>query len=256
LSIFRKFRKVGSLVFFSRFHRKDFPLHLNEPLISFTFDDVPPSAATMGENILKKFGYCGTYYLAAEYMMSNGFDFEGSGGHLLQEITERGGELACHTYSHLHFLDADRQQIISDLEKNRDFIETRVAGYKVKNFSYPFGEQTLHARAIVKDRFNSARSNYRGINLDKIDLNCLKSVRLYESVPPDEIFRVIDKATRKKGWLIFYTHDVVPEPSVEGCSPGYFEKIVQYCFDRRIRVLPINRALEFIRGDLSGQALQ
>jgi hypothetical protein len=99
---------------------------------------------------------------------------------------------------------------------------------------------------IIKNKFKSGRSIYKGINNNKVDLNCLKSVRIYESIVPDEIIAMIELAIRLNGWIIFYTHDVEQNPSKEGCSPGYFEAVVRYCFEKKLKVLPVNRVLEII----------
>ena len=246
MKIYFKLRKAVSLFVLTKLHQKNVRLKLKEPVVSFTFDDIPRSAVTNGESILKKYNYSGTYYISAEFMRQNGFDFEGVDSRIMQQIVEGGGELACHTYSHLHFFTSSRGQIISDLERNQQFVERIVLGYKLENFSYPFGEQTSIARAVIGKRFKSGRSIYRGINNDKVDLNCLKSVRLYESTGQEELISIIDTAIRKNGWIIFYTHDVAPNPSREGCSPGHFEAIVRYCFEKKLKVLPVNRVLEMI----------
>ena len=246
MSIYLKFRKAVSLFVLSKLHKKIINLNLKEPVISFTFDDAKRSAVTNGESILKKYNYSGTYYISAECMRENGFDFDGADSRLMQQIVEGGGELACHTYSHLHFFGSNRNQIISDLEKNQQFIEKFIDGYKLENFSYPYGEQTSLSRAVIGKRFRTGRSNYKGINNNRVDLNCLKSVRLYESTGQEEIVSIIDTAIRKNGWIVFYTHDVVENPSKEGCSPGHFEAVVRYCFEKKLKVLPVNRALEII----------
>jgi peptidoglycan/xylan/chitin deacetylase (PgdA/CDA1 family) len=221
-------------------------LDLKEPIVSFTFDDVPISAVINGERILKKYNYSGTYYIAAGLMINKGFDFNESDSLVFKQIVADGGELGCHTFNHLHFFKSNRGQIISDLEKNQLFIEENMAGYKFQNFSYPFGEQTASARAVIKNRFRSGRSNYDGINFCNVDLNCLKCIRLYELVSLDRIKSKINKAISKKGWIIFYTHDVELSPSKEGCTPWYFEEVVKYCFDRKLTVLPVNKVLDLI----------
>jgi peptidoglycan/xylan/chitin deacetylase (PgdA/CDA1 family) len=236
-------------MFVSKLHSKNICLNLKEPIVSFTFDDIPRSAISNGENILGKYNYAGTYYISVELMRKNGFDFDGTDSRVLQQIVERGGELACHTCNHLHFFKSSRDAIVPDLEKNQELIEKYVTGYKFENFSYPFGEQTVAARTIIKNKFKSGRSIYKGINNNKADLNCLKSVRIYESIAPDEIIAMIELAIRSNGWIIFYTHDVEQNPSKEGCSPGYFETIVRYCYEKKLKVLPVNRVLEIIESD-------
>jgi peptidoglycan/xylan/chitin deacetylase (PgdA/CDA1 family) len=215
--------------------------------VSFTFDDIPRSAFANGERILRKYNYAGTYYISAGYMQMNGFDFNGADSHVLQQIVDGGGELACHTYNHLHFFKSGREQIIADIEKNRQFIEKHVTGCKLENFSYPFGEQTSTARDIIRKKYKTGRSVYRGINNNKVDLNCLKSVRVYESIPKEEVISMIEEAVSSNGWIILYTHDVEPNPTPEGCTPGYFEEVVSYCFEKKLKVLPVNKVLDMIK---------
>ena len=246
MNLYFKVRKAISLFFVSKLHSKNIFLNLKEPVVSFTFDDIPRSAITNGEKILKKYNYSGTYYISLQLMKARGFDFDTKDVHILQQIVKGGGELACHTYSHLHFFRSGRRQIVSDLEKNQQFIEKYIDGYRLENFSYPFGEQTSVARDVISRRFKSGRSIYSGINNKKVDLNCLKSVRIYESIPQDEIISIINQAIRSRGWIIFYTHDVDPNPSKEGCSPGYFEAIVKYCSEKKLKVLPVNKVLAMI----------
>lgn len=242
-----KLRKALSFFIFSRFYQKKVSLKLKEPLISFTFDDIPRSAIENGEALLRKYNYSGTYYISLGLMENEGFDFSRDDSRILNKIVDRGGELACHTYSHLHFFKANRQKIFSDLQKNQSSIENFVPGYKFKNISFPFGEQTLKARRIFRDKFRSARSVYRGINSGNVDLNCLKSVRLYENNSLPIIFSIINEAVEKKAWIIFYTHDVMDNPTEIGCSPGYFEEVVRYCHEKKLKVLTVNDALNFIQ---------
>ena len=107
------------------------------------------------------------------------------------------------------------------------------------------------ARYVISRIFKSGRSNYRGINNRKVYLNCLKSVRIYESIAQDEIIAIIDQAIRSRGWIVFYTHDVDPNPSKEGCSPEHFEAIVRYCSEKKLKVLPVNKVLAMINNSFN-----
>lgn len=242
-----KFRKALAFYIFAHFYKKPVSLKLDEPMISFTFDDVPRSAIDNGEAILKKYNYSGTYYISIDLMKREGFDFKAADSGVLNQLVESGSELACHTYSHLHFFEAGDDEIITDLKENLHSIETLVPGYQFKNISYPFGEQSLKARKILREKFRSARSVYRGINSGDVDLNCLRSIRLYNSISISEIFKIIDRAIETKSWIIFYTHDVDSNPSSIGCSPGYFEEVVKYCHEKKLKVLTINEALDLIQ---------
>ena len=52
----------------SRLHRRTIPLGDRGPIVSFTFDDFPRTAATAGAAILESFGARGTFYTAAGLM--------------------------------------------------------------------------------------------------------------------------------------------------------------------------------------------
>jgi peptidoglycan/xylan/chitin deacetylase (PgdA/CDA1 family) len=241
-----KFHKALAFYVLNRFYKNETVIRLREPVISFTFDDVPRSAIENGQAILNKYGFPGTFYISMKLMSEEGFDFKKSDAELLGRIVDKGSELACHTFSHLHFFSSDEKDILSDLQNNQAFIESILPGYRFQNISYPFGEQTLAARKIMKQRFRSARSVYRGLNAGKTDLNCLRSVRLYDTISLDSVFDMIQTAVDKKAWLIFYTHDVMENPSAYGCSPSYFEEVVRHCHDKNLNVLTVNETLDFV----------
>jgi peptidoglycan/xylan/chitin deacetylase (PgdA/CDA1 family) len=247
VNLYFKFRKAFSYFISSKFYKREASLHLTEPIISFTFDDVPVSAIINGERILKKYNFSGTYYISLGLMEQEGFDFKNGDDEMLKKLVEDGGELACHTFRHLHMFKSDKGQIISDLEKNQQTLQQYIRKYRFENFSFPFGEQSVKARKITRNKYKSARSVYQGINSGKVDLNGLKCFRLYESIPLSKIYAAINKAIEINGWLIFYTHDVKDNPSDVGCSPAYFEEVAKYCKEKKLKVLTINDALDFIK---------
>jgi hypothetical protein len=53
---------------------------------------------------------------------------------------------------------------------------------------------------------------------------------------------------RKNSWLIFYTHDVRPQPSRYGCTPELFQAVVALALDRGARLLPVSKVLEGMGG--------
>src|SRR6266849_3925160 len=71
------------------------------PLISFSFDDFPRTAYTVGGSILQEFNARGTYYVTP-WLMDKVNDL-GEQYHLedVRSLVEQGHELASHTYSHL-----------------------------------------------------------------------------------------------------------------------------------------------------------
>ena len=56
----------------SSLHRRTIALGSLGPIVSFTFDDFPRTAYSVGGAILEKFGARGTYYVAAGLMNTSG----------------------------------------------------------------------------------------------------------------------------------------------------------------------------------------
>jgi peptidoglycan/xylan/chitin deacetylase (PgdA/CDA1 family) len=225
---------------------KQVDIKLPKPLISFTFDDAPVSAFLNGGSILTKFGFGGTFYISLSLM--NGPDPETRFTSVqLKNAIAQHSELGCHTYGHTDLSKTTAIKGIADIEQNQEILNTLLPGLEFKNFSYPFGSETRPVKKYASTRFRSARGIEEGINAGHTDLCNLKTVKLYESKhPPDYIFEKIREVEKNNGWLIFYTHDVDEKYTDWGCSPAYFETIVQECARRGITVVTINEALNLI----------
>jgi peptidoglycan/xylan/chitin deacetylase (PgdA/CDA1 family) len=85
------------------------PLQLksSQPMVSFTFDDIPLSAATVGAPMLEGYGGRGTFYIAGGLVSQpnngdNGIDPDG-----IVKLRRSGHEIACHTFSHQRATDLD-----------------------------------------------------------------------------------------------------------------------------------------------------
>ena len=220
---------------------------LDQAVVSFTFDDVPESGFENGMEILHRYGFAGTFYVALRFLDNETSETRFRESHL-RRARELGHELADHTHDHLEFYETSYQEGLDDMRRNKAHIQEILPAYEFRNFSYPFGHQTLAARRIVYDHFETGRGNEAGINRGRTDLNNLKSIRLYEkSRPLSTIFQTIEDAVQHPGWLIFYTHDIQENFSRYGCSPAYFEEVVRHCHDRKIRVLPVEGAVRLIR---------
>ena len=114
----------------------------------------------------------------------------------------------------------------------------------IMNFSYPFGGVTPAAKHVVRHHFTSARSTLPGVNSGVIDLACLRANGLSScTIPFRHIQRLIERNEKKRGWLIFFTHDVSDTPSRYGCTPAYFESVVKAATLSGGRVLNVRNAL-------------
>lgn len=228
------------------FH-KSIQLPLQEAVISFTFDDAPHSAFSTGGEILERHGYSGTYYIALTFL-DDDQEREASFSKVdLERALRVGHELACHTHDHIDLSKTNLLESIKDIKKNSKVFQALFPSKELKNFSYPFGAETLAIKKFLGQEFRSARGIGHGLNTGKVDLANLKTVKLYrDRLSTEEIEQKIQQAIARKAWLIFYTHDVTEDPSPYGCTPAYFETVVKQCASAGVRVLTIDKTLDLI----------
>ena len=103
------------------------------------------------------------------------------------------------------------------------------------NFSYPFGDVTPAIKKTLGPKLASSRSIFPGLNGPEIDLNLLKANSLYggsDGASAENALasakKLIAENAAQKSWLIFYTHDVQPQPSPYGCTPDLLRSVVSY----------------------------
>jgi len=238
-------RKWASISF-----KKIINIRLSEPVISFTFDDVPVSAFVNGGSVLKKYGVSGTFYISLSLMNDVDPTARFTAQHIKDAIAQHN-EIGCHTYGHTELYTVPLKTGMEDIRKNQEEIQKLVPGLALNNFSYPFGSQTRPVKKFISERFRSARGIEEGINRGRTDLFNLRTVKLYENrYSLEYIYRKIEEAKKDGGWLIFYTHDVQDDPTEWGCSPPYFEAVVKKCKEANIKVLTINEAINHIESGL------
>lgn len=226
--------------------RRPLPVRLDRAVVSFTFDDAPGSAFEHGGRILHENGCEGTFYVSLSFLHSQDSMVAFTREHLCTAV-EQGHEIGCHTYGHIHLSREKLAAIDEDICHNQTDARALFPNLKLENFSYPFGEQTRTAKALLSAKYRSARGVGHGLNARQTDLYNLKAVRLYEETNSLEtIFHIISQAEEQRAWLIFYTHDISSNPSRYGCSPTYFEAVVKACVDRRLRVLTVRDALRLL----------
>ncbi len=228
------------------FH-KSIQLPLQEAQVSFTFDDAPHSAFEQGGTILERYGFAGTYYIALTFLDDQLQEESNFSREDLEKALENGHELACHTHQHIDLSKTNLLESIKDIKKNGELFKELFPGHMLRNFSYPFGAETLAIKKFLGQEFRSARGIGHGLNAGKVDLANLKTIKLYrDRFSVEEIVKHIKQAQTQRAWLIFYTHDVQEEPSPYGCTPTYFESIVRSCAEAKVQVRTINKTLDLI----------
>jgi len=225
------------------FYRRVVPLGDHGPIVSFTFDDFPRTACSVGAAILEKFGARGTYYVTVGLMNSCNELGELFHQDDLCTLAERGHDLGTHTFHHRSCRSLSLSAFREDVEKGKKAVEEYV-GCDSINFAYPYGDVTLRIKKNVGPGLASCRGIVPGYNGPGIDLNLLRANRLYGGV--DQATRaeaLIRENVKRKSWLIFYTHDVRLRPSTYGCTPALLESAVSCAARSGSRLLAVREVL-------------
>jgi peptidoglycan/xylan/chitin deacetylase (PgdA/CDA1 family) len=163
----------------------------------------------------------------------------------LKKAHDDGHELGCHTFGHCNSAETRPAAFEDSIVKNQFAINRLVPGVSFKTFAYPISEPLVRTKMRTARHFVCSRGCDQNFNHGVIDLNFLSSFLLEKSRDnPEAVKNVIDRNNAARGWLIFATHDVCGKPSPFGCTPGFFEEIVQYAVNSGARILPVTQALE------------
>jgi peptidoglycan/xylan/chitin deacetylase (PgdA/CDA1 family) len=237
-------RKSASAVF-----RRPQTIRLNRPLISFTFDDFPRSALHSGGSILKRAGATGTYYTALGLLGTDSPSGKMFVGEDLGKALEDGHELGCHTFSHYDSWQTKPKSFEDSIIRNGAALSEFLPGAKFKSFSYPISSPHPMIKRLTAKHFECSRGGGQTLNTGTADLNQLSAYFLEKAAGRIEpVKELIDRNKRERGWIIFATHDVAPDHGPYGCTPEFFEEVVQYSLESGARIEPVVRALDAIRG--------
>jgi hypothetical protein len=94
------------------------------------------------------------------------------------------------------------------------------------SFAYPYGDVASPAKTALAGRFKTLRALHHGLIANGADLNQAPAVGIEGEDGEQVALDWLDKAHRRKAWLILYTHDVAPEPSQWGCTTAALERLV------------------------------
>lgn len=214
------------------------------PIVSFTFDDFPRTALTVGGEILRSHGVRGTYYTAAGMMnTSNHLGDQFRAGDL-DTVLRDGHELASHTFSHVSCRVTSADRFRSEVAKGRRAIEELTGRRDSGNFAYPYGQVTLKTKRMVGQDVASSRGIVSGLNGPLADLNLLRANSLYGDLDTcAKVRELIIENEWRKSWLIFYSHDVSPTPSPYGCTPQLLQFAVSLASQGCARILTVAEVL-------------
>jgi peptidoglycan/xylan/chitin deacetylase (PgdA/CDA1 family) len=216
-------------------------------IVSFTFDDAPASATSMGAPILEASGIRGTYYLCGALLGGPGDLTPLLDRGQAEALARAGHELACHTYAHTDVRSIDWPSLEVSLRKNAETL-SEISGRPPRNFAYPFGGISFGKKLRLQSHFETCRGIYPGINVGRIDPGMLKAVPLYSSaLDEDDVRRWIAQAVATSGWLVFFTHDVSERPTPYGVTPNLLRAAVAAAVEAGCACVPVAEAVDRLR---------
>ena len=224
--------------------RAPFQLPNTSPVVSFTFDDVPKSAATIGAPMLEDYNARGTFYISGGLVDKWSGHWNGIKADAIVGLHRGGHEVACHTFSHVRTIDLGAAAMAKEIEKNRNYLLSLDASIRIENFAYPYGVGSVSRKGQLGKIFHSSRGVLPGVNSGIVDLQYLRSTPLINrDIDASGIDRAFDEAVATNGWLIFYSHDVAAEPSPYGCSPSLLRHALNAAIRRKMPILNVADAL-------------
>ncbi len=226
---------------------KYFRLRAERPIVSFTFDDIPNSAATTGADILGERDVHGTFYVAGNLVGSHSSDWQHASDAELIKLHRLGHEIGCHTFSHKKAFELDKASLASEADRNLGYFRELDPTIKLENFAYPWGLGNFPLKKTLEQKFRSCRSVMPGVNHGQVDLQFLRATPLIErSMDAASIDRFLDRTVETNGWLIFYSHDIKTIPSDYGCSPSLLKLALGAAKRRGMLVASVAEALEYV----------
>jgi peptidoglycan/xylan/chitin deacetylase (PgdA/CDA1 family) len=217
--------------------------NLARALASLSFDDVPRSATLAGAAAMESAGVRGTYYVCGAH---TGGSFEGIEQHGradLERLRAAGHEIGCHTFTHQDATLVGEAARARDHDANQAFVSDALAGERPTTFAYPYGSTSIRSKVFYSKRFTACRGVFAGLNAGLIDLAELRAVPI-ESHRFDaaRVTDLVAEARDRAAWLIFFTHDVSPDPSPFGCRRQELEAVIGALADGGVEVLTVKDA--------------
>jgi peptidoglycan/xylan/chitin deacetylase (PgdA/CDA1 family) len=229
----------------SSLYQRPVPLGAGGPIITFSFDDFPRTALTIGAAILENFGARATYYVAMSLMNTRNDLGQQFRDEDLGSVLDRGHELASHTFSHLSARRVSYDVFKHDVEKGEQAIREEMGVPASGNFAYPYGDVTVPAKKRLGPDLISCRGTCGGLNGPDVDLNLLRANCLYGDLDrADAAKRLILQNDEQGRWLIFYSHDVAAKPSVFGCTPKLLEAVCSFAAARKARFMTVAQVMK------------
>lgn len=225
------------------FPRRRVDCRTTTPIVSFTFDDAPDTAWTNGARILDAYGLKGTFYISGGLVGTVESDRRLLDPEACRALAAAGHEIGCHTWSHRKLRQMSPPELASDLDRNRDFLDSIDGGKAQRSFAFPYIMAWPPAQRTLAARYATTRGGLQGINRIGTDPHFLWGAEIRANYDlEDRLLPWIDDVLANPGWLIFFTHDVSDSPTLYGCKPSTLERLVAESLQRGCRVMPVAAA--------------
>lgn len=222
-------------------HRRPLARTLDQPTVTFTFDDVPASALAGGQKLTER-GVRGTYYLCAGLFDRDGHMGRFANAEEAASLIADGHEVGCHTLDHVDCHRTSDTDLRTQSQANVAALQA--IGATARHFAFPYGEVSPRVKQVLAQHYGSLRGVSAGLVQNGSDLNQLPSVGFQG--PDGEAFarHWIDRAVAERAWVILFTHDVREQPSPWGCTPDAVARMADHALASGCRVATMAEVLD------------
>jgi peptidoglycan/xylan/chitin deacetylase (PgdA/CDA1 family) len=217
-------------------------------VFSLSFDDFPASAWTEAGPILAAHGVKATYYVCGGLADGINMDRDQFRVPHLQALHAAGHEVGCHTFGHTSALRMDADALRLSLDANAAWVAERLDGHRMTTFAWPFGDATVGAKRVVRERFAMARGVRDGVNAGREDRALIKSIGLESRrLPGYDLEKLMAETAERRGWLTAYGHDVSDRPTDYGCTPEDLDRVLRAAKTVGLEIAPVGVAWAAMR---------
>jgi peptidoglycan/xylan/chitin deacetylase (PgdA/CDA1 family) len=240
-----RYQRTSSRLLF----RRPVVMRNRNAIISFTFDDFPRSALHTGGAILRRFNLAGTYYASLGLMGKEAPTGTMFLAEDLGQVLVQGHELGCHTFAHCDSWETNPSLFEASIIQNRHALSALVPGACFETLSYPITPPWPLTKRRVAAHFSCSRGSGQRFNAGSADVDNLFAYFLEQARGKlVEVKSLIERNCRERGWLIFATHDVSDTPTPYGCTPDFFESVVESAVRSGTTIVPVIEGLNALRG--------
>ena len=132
------------------------------PLVTFTFDDVPASACVVGRRFWKPSAAGPRSTCRARVVVPSPCGPLAT-PEQIRELSGRGHEIGCHTYSHCAVSRMGSPALHLDIERSARFLRDIAGANNVRNFAYPYGDFSWRSKRLIQEKFEFVPHRHAGL---------------------------------------------------------------------------------------------